>query len=249
MFTDARGFMSEVLVGSATREGVSVGRVVAAARTLLRSGGIEAVTVRELGRALGVSAPALYKHVRGRAEIVDRLVAACLDELTAEVASARDAEPLPDPGVRFLAAGRAFAAWARANRAEFALVFATPVVGFAKLSDGPGEQAGVRLGRVFVEIAAQASAQIRDAGPLPAALSGPLAAWTARRDLGLSPGQAHTVVSAFGDLLGLVSVDVFGQLGFALPPSTTGPGPGPYLDLRLQEVADRVTAPATGALT
>lgn len=218
------------------RGSVSVPRVVAAARTLLRSGGLEAVTVRELARSVGVSAPALYKHVRGREEVVDRLVAASLDEVTAAVAAARDSADVADAHARFLAASRGFAGWARANRAEFALVFATPVTGFAKVAGGAGDQAGVRLGRVFVEIAAEAGDRIRDAGPLPPELARPLAAWAEKRGLSLAVGQVHTVVSAFGDLLGLVSVDVFGQIGFALP------DPDRYLELRLVELADRVAA-------
>lgn len=218
------------------RGSITVARLVEAARTLLRAGGLEAVTVRELARSVHVSAPALYKHVRGREEVVDRLVAMCLDEVTAAVTAARDAEPATNPGARFLAAGRGFAAWGRANRAEFALVFGTPVTGFTKVTGGPGEQAGVRLGRVFVEIAAQGVDQIRDAGPLPPELAQPLAAWGEKRGLPLAVGQVHTVVSAFGDLLGLVAVDVSGQLGFALPDARR------YLELRLTELADRVTA-------
>lgn len=218
---------------SAGRTGVSVPRLVAAARDLLRAGGLEAVQVRELARSIGVSAPALYKHVRGREEVVDRLVAACLDEVTAEVAAARDTAV---PGGEFLAAARGFARWARGNRAEFALVFATPVTSFAKVTGGAGDQAGVRLGQVFVEIAASARDRLRDAGPLPSALAEPLTAWAELRHLPLTVGQVHTVVSAFGDLLGLVSVDVFGQLGFALPETDR------YLDRRLVELADRVTA-------
>lgn len=219
----------------AARTGVSVPRMIAAARDLLRAGGLEAVQVRELARSLGVSAPALYKHVRGREEVVDRLVAACLDEVTAAVAAARDAADPADPRGRFLAAARGFAGWARANRAEFALVFATPVTGFAKVTGGAGDQAGVRLGQVFVEVAASSRDRLRDAGPLPSALASPLSAWAEKRRLPLTVGQVHTVVSAFGDLLGLVAVDVFGQLGFALPETDL------YLDRRLDELADRVS--------
>lgn len=222
--------------GPTQRGSISVPRLIAAARTLLRSGGLEAVTVRELARSLGVSAPALYKHLRGREEVVDRLVAACLDEVTTAVAAARDAADATDPRARFLAAARGFAGWARANRAEFALVFATPVTGFAKVTGGAGDQAGVRLGQVFVEIAASARDRLHDGGPLASALAQPLAAWAEKRRLPLTVGQVYTVVSAFGDLLGLVSVDVFGQLGFALPDTD------PYLDRRLAELADRVAA-------
>lgn len=203
-----------------TRAPVTVDRIVAAARALLVQGGPEAVTVREVGRGLGVSAPALYKHVQGRGEIVDQLAASCLDELAEEVRVARDARPPDDHRGRLFAAGQALRTWAHAHPAEFALLFATPATSFVRPQDGAGHGAGVRLGRVFLEVLVPAARAGRlravpdDA--VPPAVAAQLRAWGAARGLPLSDGQLWTAVAGFHDLLGLVSVEAFGQVGFAL---------------------------------
>jgi AcrR family transcriptional regulator len=221
-----------------SRQALSAPRIVAVARELLVAGGLEAVTIREVARVLGVSAPALYKHVQGRAEIVDRLAATCLDELTATVVTARDAAPADDHVERFVAAGEALHGWADAHRAEFALLFATPAVSFTRTEDGVGQAAGVRLGRAFLEIAVSAalSGRLRAIPDedVPPDVARQLRAWAAARELPLGDGQLWASVAGFHDLLGLVSVEAFGQVGFALTDTRD------YMRVRLRELAERL---------
>ncbi len=221
-----------------SRPPVTVPRIVEVARARLASGGLEAVTVREVARGLGVSAPALYKHVGGRADIVDQLAAACLGELTAAVVGGRDAVAASDHAGRFVGAGEALHAWAQAHRAEFALLFATPAAAFARPEDGAGHMAGVRLGRAFLEIAAAAALAGRlravpdEAVPPPVAVQ--LRAWGEARDVPLGDGQLWSVVAGFHDLLGLVAVSAFGQVGFALTDTRD------YMRVRLSHLAARL---------
>lgn len=221
-----------------TRAPVTVPRIVAVARSLLVAGGLEAVTVRDVARGLDVSAPALYKHVQGRAEIVDQLAASCLDELTAAVTAARDAAPEADHVARFVAVADALHAWAGANRAEFALLFATPAVPFARPEDGVGHAAGQRLGRAFLEVVVGAARAGRLAAApdasVPTEVAAQLRSWAASRDLPLTDGQLWTAVAGFHDLLGLVSVEAFGQVGFALHDTAA------YMRTRIRELADRL---------
>lgn len=71
--------------------------MLAAGRQLLAQGGVAAVTLRAVARALGVAPNALYSHVKSRNALLDGL----LDDLLEEVAS-------PSPGVEDpLAAARA----------------------------------------------------------------------------------------------------------------------------------------------
>lgn len=232
MTTDA----PEPGIARAPREPVTVGGIVAAARALLVGGGVESVTVRELGRALQVTAPALYKHVGGRAEIVDLLTAACLDELTAEITAARDAADPADHRERLLAAALAWHRWAHAHPAEHALVFATPAVAFDRPETGDGATAGLRLGRAFLEIAVPAAL----AGALPApddrevppAVAAQLRPWAGSRGLPLRDGQLLAVVQGFQDLMGLIMTASFGQLGFALADTDA------YMRGRIEQLAD-----------
>ncbi len=95
------------------------------ARTLLVEHGPDAVSLRAIARALGITAPALYRYHRSLDELMERLrLEFCADlaaELSAEIAT------LPDDGVmQFFAICKGFRRWALAHTREFTLVFASP---------------------------------------------------------------------------------------------------------------------------
>lgn len=77
------------------REPLSTVRVLQAAIRLADEGGIEALTMRKLGRALGVEAMSLYKHVANKDEVLDGIV----DLVESQIA-------LPDAGDDWAAAVR-----------------------------------------------------------------------------------------------------------------------------------------------
>ena len=56
------------------RETLNRERVLRAAAELADEGGIDSVTMRELGRRLGVEAASLYNHVTGKDDVLDGLV-------------------------------------------------------------------------------------------------------------------------------------------------------------------------------
>ncbi|WP_114558459.1 TetR/AcrR family transcriptional regulator [Desertihabitans aurantiacus] len=61
--------------------------LLAAATALLDEGGVEAVTLREVGRRAGVSHNAPYKHFADKSELLAEVAAAELDELGALLAA------------------------------------------------------------------------------------------------------------------------------------------------------------------
>jgi len=60
-------------------------RVVRAALELIDRDGIDALSMRALGRSLGVEAMALYTHVRSKADLLDAVAVRILDELDLEL--------------------------------------------------------------------------------------------------------------------------------------------------------------------
>jgi AcrR family transcriptional regulator len=112
--------------------------IVRAARALLEEEGPAALTMRRLGERLGIRAPSLYKHVRGKDELEDALQRAGLDELGAEVA--REAGTAPDP------LGAAFAAYRRfalANPDLYRLITERPLP--PDHEPGAGEVRGIEV--------------------------------------------------------------------------------------------------------
>jgi len=64
--------------------------IVAAAGTLLESGGPDAVTLRSVGAAAGVSRSAAYRHYDDKADLLRALAAQTLTELAARIRSAAE---------------------------------------------------------------------------------------------------------------------------------------------------------------
>lgn len=74
--------------GSASRPPLTRERVLLAAIALVDRDGLDALTMRKLGSALGVEAMSLYKHVRNKEAILDGIV----DLVAAEIEAPEDAQ-------------------------------------------------------------------------------------------------------------------------------------------------------------
>ena len=73
---------------------ISLDAIVDAARELLETRGVEGVTMREVARRLGVSAPSLYFHVESRDDLLREIITAGLRDLgTGQVAAAAGKSP------------------------------------------------------------------------------------------------------------------------------------------------------------
>lgn len=91
--------------------------IVTEARALLENEGEEALTMRNLAARLGIQAPSLYKHVRGRREIETLLAAEALREMAEALDGQPDLESM----------GRAYRAWALANPAMYRVATTRPL--------------------------------------------------------------------------------------------------------------------------
>lgn len=92
--------------------------IVGVAARLLEAEGEEALTMRRLAAELGIAAPSLYKHVRGKEEIE-----AALQELALRGMGER----LAEAGPGLAAVARAYRAWARENPRLYALATGRPL--------------------------------------------------------------------------------------------------------------------------
>jgi AcrR family transcriptional regulator len=115
--------------------------VVAAARTLMVRHGVEAVSMRAIAAAAGVSPAALYLYFPDKlvlmAAVVDDLFQGLLAAFTEAVEAAA---AVPAPFARLSALMDAYVAWGLAHPDEYRLMFMTPVVGVA--GHRPGEPDG-----------------------------------------------------------------------------------------------------------
>ena len=99
----------------------TLGEIKAAARTLLVEQGIAGVQLRPVARAVGMTAPALYRYVDSLDALIELVCIDCFDEMCNQMEDARDSvadAPVMD---RLMAAARGFrvgAASSDAGRSE-----------------------------------------------------------------------------------------------------------------------------------
>jgi AcrR family transcriptional regulator len=196
------------------------------ARRVLVARGVDGLALRAVAREMRMTAPALYRYFDSREDLVEHVVADLYDELTDVLETVRDAAEPTTPGVQLMAVSRAFRHWATTHRAEFGLLFGSAGEGVIPAEDlhGPGEHppqvASRRFGGVFAAIIARI--YLEQGFPVPAdddldpALKVQLTAWCARLPVALPLGVMHVFLSCWIRLYGMVCMEVFGHLRFAL---------------------------------
>lgn len=232
-------------------------RLIAAATRQLAEHGAAGLAMRSLARELDVTPGALYRYVAGRDELLTLLVVDAYRGLEAAVAEATRASR--GGADRDLAAAwrevwRAVREWAVEHRHEYALVFGSPVPGYAAPADTiePASAVTRALAAIAVERFARAAARARpDASGAPAALAPALRddlarirAWLRGEGYGdvadRVPAEALIgVVRAWTELIGTVSFELFGHYHGSIESG------GAYLDA----AADRAYAALERAVT
>ncbi|PRX97817.1 TetR/AcrR family transcriptional regulator [Allonocardiopsis opalescens] len=198
----------------------TLAEIRATARRLLVEHGSAAVTVNAVAREMGLSGPALYHYYAGHEELVGALVADFYRELAQAMAAARDARAGEPPAVRLLAACRAMRAWAVGHPAEFGWIFASPGPPRAERSaDSPRHQAGLEFEQVvlepFVELWETSPFPVPELDALDPSLREQLRAYSAGLGGRLPPEAAHTFLTCWIRLYGLLCMEVLHQLDFA----------------------------------
>lgn len=187
--------------------------ILRAGRDQLDSRGPTALSVREIARELGVASSAIYRHVADRDALLTLLVVAAFDELGDAVDRAlADAGGGAGPGAALTALARTMREWAIAHPQRWALVYGTPIMGYAApatQTTAPGTRAMVRL----AEILAAGSLPSDAVGTASSGLVDELRGSTEELGLSADPVLLAESIGTWSSLVGSVSAEVFGQLG------------------------------------
>jgi AcrR family transcriptional regulator len=213
-----------------------------ARRVLVEHGG-EGFALRAIAREMGMTAPALYRYFDSRENLVEHVVADLYDELCAYLDAARDAADPATPAVQLLACSRAFRRWAIGHHQEFGLLFGSAGDGVVPTHDdlqadpdNPAHAAAQRFGRIFATLMAQV--YLTRPFPVPAedaidpALAAQLRGWRDEFPVELPLGVVRVFLSCWVRLYGLVAMEVFGHLKFALDDA------GPMFEAELRDLAE-----------
>ena len=180
--------------------------ITAEGRRQLARDGAAALSLRSVARELDMVSSGIYRYVESRDALLTLLIIAGYDRLGAALERAGAAEGTPRE--RWRATCCALRAWARANPHEYALLYGSPVPGYAAPQDTIDPAT-----RVYTALAAP----LRDAPALAdrPVVSGALATDGERiadgLGLTLPPAQGVALLGAWATLFGLVSLELFGH--------------------------------------
>ena len=211
------------------------------ARRVLVEQGADRLALRAVAREMGLTAPALYRYFSSREDLVENVVADLYGELCDLLESVRDAAEPAATGVRLMAVARAFRTWATTHHPEFGLLFGSAgervlPEDFRDDCERPSQVAAARFGGVFAALVAQI--YLERGFPVPAddelapVLKDQLQAWCAKLPVPLPLGVVAVFLSCWIRLYGLVCMEVFGHLKFALDDA------GPMFEAELRSLAE-----------
>jgi len=175
------------------------------------------LSLRAVARDMGMVSSALYRYFASRDELLTALILDGYNALGGAVeaadATVKDRAQLR---ARWLGAARAVRDWALANPAEYALLYGSPVPGYAAPQDTVAAAARTPVVLAGILADGYASGVVTSAGFRPSApLPGPVRADLARaRDqiaAGLPEELMHAGLTSWLQLFGVVSFELFGQ--------------------------------------
>ena len=201
----------------------TVDEIKTTARQLLVADGPEAVSLRAIGRAMGMTAPALYRYFGSREDLVKHVCADIFTEIAAEIHTAIEQAAKTSDGditAKLFAACGAFRTWALAHRPEFGLLFGTPLPGIETMHDDIVDKCADKFSGEFLALFYEL--WTRHPFPVPAddeikpGLAAQLARYRDGLGVDLPVGAILIFLRCWVRLYGMVSLEVFGHLGFAL---------------------------------
>lgn len=180
------------------------------ARRHLAANGASGLSLRAVARELGMASSAVYRYFPSRDDLLTALIVDAYDALGAAAEEADAATPPADLRARWLAVCRAARAWANAHPHEYALVYGSPVPGYAapETTIGPASRVGEVLCRLVAEGVVDPTA---DATGADATLAPGIAERMGLEACGPDSSLAARAIFAWTALFGMISFELFGH--------------------------------------
>jgi AcrR family transcriptional regulator len=178
------------------------------ARRHLASAGAAALSLRAVARELGMASSAVYRYFPSRDDLLTALIVDAYDALGEAAERAEAAAPRDDPRARWHATCTAARDWAVAHPHEYALIYGSPVPGYAapEATIAPAGRVALVLGRIVTDAAAAGTLRTPP-GPAAGATLDPQTAGV----LDVPTDAAARVVQAWSGLYGVISFELFGH--------------------------------------
>jgi AcrR family transcriptional regulator len=192
------------------------------ARRQLATSGADGLSLRAVARELGLASSAIYRYFPSRDHLLTALIIEAYDALGTAAEEAEATADRADLRGRWHAAYRAVRAWARAHPHEYALIFGSPIPGYAAPQDTVAPAARVPLLVIGTIRDAARAGTLRvpaDEPPLTDGLAAQVTGLAAQIAMDLPPAVLARAIVAWTQLFGMISFELFGQLVGSVDPS------------------------------
>ncbi len=176
--------------------------------------GVPSLSLRAIARAMGMTAPALYRYYPSRDDLVTALIIEAFDSFSLSLESARDTVPAANHADQFRKVCEAYFHWAVVAPSRYTLIFGSPVPGY-RMGEAayPSAQRGFLVLQNILGEAITAGTIRRPAimGSFPQGL---LARYKMLQKAGMphDPVATHLALTAWSALHGVTSLYLYGYL-------------------------------------
>lgn len=211
------------------------------ARRHLAEQGSAALSLRAVAREVGMVSSAVYRYFPSRDDLLTALIVDAYDAVGEAAEQALATRRRAGVVSRWVTASKAIRAWALAHPHEYALIYGSPVPGYAAPPDtiDPASRVAVALLQIVVDGVAADEISVAESMTVPRTVHGDFAGL---RDLA-APGVPDAVLSrallAWSQLFGSISLEMFGHLHNVIHDYDA------YFELQMRHAAEFLVSGAT----
>jgi AcrR family transcriptional regulator len=183
-------------------------------RRHLAEHGSAGLSLRAVAREVGMVSSAVYRYFPSRDDLLTALIIDAYDAVGAEAEAAEASGRGRTIAARLLAVCEAVRAWARANAHEYALIYGSPVPGYAapEATIAPASRVPFVLLRLVVEGVERGEIVGGDAISTPRTVRADLAQLRKIAAPGVPDDVLSRVIGLWAQILGLINLEMFGHL-------------------------------------
>jgi AcrR family transcriptional regulator len=213
------------------------------ARRILVADGPDALSLRAIAREMGMTAPALYRYFGSREDLIGHVIADIFTEIADDIQAAIGRAAAVSGGDmthKLVAACHEFRRWSLDHRPEFGLLFGSPLPDLEAALDRDDVIAACAMKfagtffTLFLDLWRHHPFAVRADSAIDQGLREQLARYRDSLGAELPLGAVFTFLWCWVRLYGMVSLEVFGHLHFALDDAA------PMFEYTLSEVAAMV---------
>lgn len=186
-------------------------QIMASARKQVAEHGAAALSLRAVTRDLDMVSSSIYRYFASRDELLTALITESFTNLAAALTRAVRTKPSADLRGRWMVAFRAMRRWAHEHPHEFTLIYGSPVPGYAA-PESTIAPAG-EVAAVYLDILSEAGRRgvLAPTVSTPAKTERQFAQAAQNLGLPLSPGVLAAAYLAFGQLIGIIALELNGH--------------------------------------